>query len=84
MRRCCSTTAFKLASSAENSRHRLDGATGLGRLIAGVRFRDGEAVTKPEEQAAARRHTPSSCIARGKISRRVEGRHESTYGTTWT
>jgi transposase-like protein len=44
---------FKLARSAENSWRRLNGATRLGQLIAGVRFRDGEAVTNPEEQAAA-------------------------------
>jgi len=44
---------FKLARSAETSWRRLNGATRLGQLIAGVRFRDGEAVTKPEEHAAA-------------------------------
>jgi len=44
---------FKLARSAETSWRRLNGATRLGQLIAGVRFRDGEAVTNPEEQAAA-------------------------------
>jgi transposase-like protein len=44
---------FTLARSAETSWRRLDGATRFGRPIAGVRFRDGEAVTNPEEQAAA-------------------------------
>ena len=51
--RCCSARVFKLARSAETSWRRLNGATRLGQLIAGVRFRDGEAVTNPEEQAAA-------------------------------
>jgi antitoxin ParD1/3/4 len=62
--RCCSAGVFKLARSAETSWRRLDGATRLGRPIAGVRCRDGEAVTNPEEQAAARRPTPGSTIAR--------------------
>ena len=44
---------FKLARSAETSWRRLNGATRLGQLIAGIRFRDGEAVTNLEEHAAA-------------------------------
>jgi hypothetical protein len=51
--RCRSARVFKLARSAETSWRRLNGATRLGQLIAGVRFRDGEADTNPEEQAAA-------------------------------
>jgi hypothetical protein len=51
--RCCSARVFELAKSAETSWRRLDGATRLGQLIAGVRFRDGDAVTAPEEHAAA-------------------------------
>jgi hypothetical protein len=40
--RCCSARVFELARPAETSRRRLDGASRLGQLIAGVRFRDGE------------------------------------------
>ena len=49
--RCCSAMVFKFARSAETSWRRLDGATCLGQLIAGIRFRDGEAATNRGEQA---------------------------------
>lgn len=44
---------FKLAKSAERHWRRLNGPDRLGQLIAGVRFRDGEAVYDTEDQAAA-------------------------------
>jgi putative transposase len=44
---------FKLAKSAERHWRRLDGASRLGQLIEGIKFRDGEAVQDTEEQAAA-------------------------------
>jgi len=61
--RCCCARVFELARSAERHWRRLNGPNRLGQPIAGVRFRDGEAVTTPEEQAAARAHTPGLRIA---------------------
>jgi putative transposase len=46
-------TVFKLARAAERHWRRLDGASRLGQLIEGIKFRDGEAVQDHEEQAAA-------------------------------
>ena len=43
----------KLAKSAERHWRRLDGTERLARVVAGVRFRDGEPVRDTEEQAAA-------------------------------
>jgi putative transposase len=44
---------FKLAKSAERHWRRLDGSERLAQVIDGVRFRDGEPVQEPEDQAAA-------------------------------
>jgi putative transposase len=44
---------FKLAKSAERHWRRLDGSDRLGQLIEGIRFRNGEPITKAEEPAAA-------------------------------
>jgi transposase-like protein len=44
---------FKLARAAERHWRRLDGPDRLAEVIRGVRFRDGEAVTAAEDQAAA-------------------------------
>ena len=44
---------FKLAKSAERHWRRLNGPDRLAEVIRGVRFRDGEAVTEAEDQAAA-------------------------------
>ena len=43
---------FKLAQSAERHWRRLNGPNRLAEIIRGVRFRDGEAVTVAEDQAA--------------------------------
>ena len=44
---------FKLARSAERHWRRLNGSERLAEIVRGVRFRDGEAVTAAEDQAAA-------------------------------
>jgi len=44
---------FKLAKQAEGHWRRLNGSERLAEIIRGVRFRDGEAVQDPEDQAAA-------------------------------
>jgi putative transposase len=44
---------FKLAKSAERHWRRLNGSERLAEIVRGVRFRDGEAVTPAEDQAAA-------------------------------
>jgi putative transposase len=44
---------FKLARSAERHWRRLNGSDRLAEIVRGVRFRDGEAVTAAEDQAAA-------------------------------
>jgi putative transposase len=44
---------FKLAQAAERHWRRLDGASRLGQLIEGIKFRDGEAVQDHEEEQAA-------------------------------
>ncbi len=44
---------FKLARAAERHWRRLNGPDRLAEVIRGVRFRDGEAVTEAEDQAAA-------------------------------
>jgi transposase-like protein len=44
---------FKLARSAERHWRRLNGPDRLAEILRGVRFRDGEAVTVAEDQAAA-------------------------------
>ena len=53
----CRATAlamvFKLARSAERHWRRLNGSERLAEIVRGVRFRDGEAVTAAEDQAAA-------------------------------
>ncbi len=43
---------FKLAQSAERHWRRLDGASRLGQLIEGIKFRDGEADKRSPPQAA--------------------------------
>ena len=44
---------FKLTRSAERHWRRLNGSDRLAEIVRGVRFRDGEAVTAAEDQAAA-------------------------------
>jgi putative transposase len=44
---------FKLAKSAERHWRRLNGSDRLAEIVRGVRFRNGEAVTAAEDQAAA-------------------------------
>jgi len=44
---------FKLAKSAERHWRRLNGSQRLAEIVRVVRFRDGEAITAAEDQAAA-------------------------------